>query len=124
MLDFEPQKARVLIKLFISHYRSNQPDIRQRTVLQAAESGASGSAMADCPEPVTHLVVVIEQAQRSCAVFIPVDAHHGLGGRSERVFQERLPGLILAGVGAPLRIKGLVLKDQHWPFASEEETQS
>lgn len=67
-----------------------------------------------------YLVVVVEQAQRGGTVFIPVDAHHGFGGRRERVFQERLPGFILASVGAPLWIQCFILKNQHRPFALEE----
>lgn len=48
----------------------------------------------------THLVVVVKQAKGSRTVFIPVDAHHGLGGRCQGVLQVWLPGLILTGVGS------------------------
>jgi hypothetical protein len=69
---------------------------------------------------VAYLVVVIEQAQCRSTVLVPVDAHHRFGCCGERVFQERLPGFILASIGAPLGIKCFILKNQHWPFASEK----
>lgn len=66
----------------------------------------------------THLVVVVEQAQCSRAVLVPVDAHHRLGRRGEGVLQEGLPGFVLTRVGAPLRVECFILKNQHRPFAS------
>lgn len=67
-----------------------------------------------------YLVIVVEQAQRGGTVFIAIDAHHRFGCRSERVFQEGFPGFILTSIGAPLWIKGFILKNQDWPFASEK----
>lgn len=93
---------------------------QQITVLYAAESSAFRPAVKGFKEQEAYLVVVIEQAQGSGAVFIPVDAHHGFGGGSERVLQEGLPGLILTSIGAPLGVQGFILKNQHWPFASEK----
>lgn len=93
---------------------------QQMTVLYAAESSALETAVKGFKGRQTHLVVVIEQAQRSSAVFVSIDAHHRFGGCSERVFQEGFPGLILTSVGPPLWIKCFILKNQHWPFASEK----
>lgn len=43
-----------------------------------------------------HLVVVIEQPQRCCTVFITIDAHHGLSGSSQWVLQVVPPRFIVA----------------------------
>ncbi|KAL0620929.1 hypothetical protein AAY473_009256 [Plecturocebus cupreus] len=77
---------------------------QQMTVLYAAESSALETAVKGFKSRQTNLVVVIKQAQRSCAVFVSIDAHHRFGRCSERVFQEGFPGLIFTSVGPPLWI--------------------
>lgn len=57
---------------------------------------------------VTDLVVLIEEPKGGSTVFISIDAHHGLCGRSKRILQVRPPGLILTGVG-PTLVEGRLI---------------
>lgn len=68
-----------------------------------------------------YLVVVVEQAQGCGAVFVPVDAHHGLGGGRQGVLQERLPRLVFVGVGPTLAVAGLILQQQDRSLTGEGE---
>lgn len=58
---------------------------------------------------VSYLIVVVQQTQSGRAVLVSVDAHHGFGGRRERVLQEGLPGLIFARVRPPLAVSRIIL---------------
>lgn len=70
------------------------------------------------------LVVVVEQPQGVGAVLVPVDAHHGLGGRRQRVLQVRPPCLVLAGVGTPHRRVGALVGDHHHQALTGGHTQT
>lgn len=73
--------------------------------------------------PLCHLVVVVQQAESCRAVLVSVDAHHGLGGRRQRVLQERFPGFIFSSEGAPLApVARLVLENEDRPFAAGGRT--
>lgn len=43
----------------------------------------------------SHLVVFIQKSKSCHTVLVSIDAHHGLGGCSERVLQVGPPGFIL-----------------------------
>lgn len=77
----------------------------------------------------SDLVVVIQQPQSCHTVLISIDAHHGLGGGDQRVFQVVLPRLILAAEHSAGGHRHFIWHHHHQPFAVEamgkwEETES
>lgn len=73
-------------------------------------------------EIISHLVVIIQQPQSCCAVFIAIDAHHGLGGSRQRVLQVAPPRLILAVEHPSGGHRQLVWYQHHQPLTAEVNT--
>lgn len=72
-----------------------------------------------CQVRFLHLVVVVEQPQSRCAVLIPIDAHHGLGGSAQRVLQVALPRFILAAEHSAGGRRHLVWHHHHQSFTAD-----
>lgn len=63
-----------------------------------------------------HLVVVVEQSQCCCTVFISINAHHGLSGSGQWVLQVAPPRLILAADRSTRGHQPFIWYHDHQPF--------
>jgi hypothetical protein len=67
------------------------------------------------PRGQAYHIVVVEEAQSSHTLLVPVDSHHGFGGSRQRVLQVCLPGLVLITVGKLLEAHRVILQQPHRP---------